>query len=102
VPVIGHVAMDRLGLSRASAFAAVARGNLPSIRIGKHLIIPRRAIERMLSGRATMPRPRQSHIWEREANDWCQEPVRCRRMLKGHGRGCRLVKLALEREECRN
>jgi excisionase family DNA binding protein len=41
-----------LGLSRASAFAAVSRGDIPSIRVGKRLIIPRRALERMLEGAA--------------------------------------------------
>jgi hypothetical protein len=37
-----------LGLSRASAFAAANRGDIPTIRIGKRLIVPRRALERML------------------------------------------------------
>jgi excisionase family DNA binding protein len=41
-----------LGLSRASAFAAVSRGDIPSIRVGKRLIIPRRALEKMLGGAA--------------------------------------------------
>jgi excisionase family DNA binding protein len=38
-----------LGLSRASAFAAASRGEIPTIRIGKRLIVPRRALERMLT-----------------------------------------------------
>jgi hypothetical protein len=37
-----------LGLSRASAFAAANRGDIPVIRIGKRLIVPRRALERLL------------------------------------------------------
>jgi hypothetical protein len=37
-----------LGLSRASAFAAAKRGDIPTIRIGKRLIVPRRALERLL------------------------------------------------------
>ena len=41
-----------LGLSRASAFAAVSRGEIPSIRVGKRLIIPRRPLEKMLTGEA--------------------------------------------------
>jgi excisionase family DNA binding protein len=41
-----------LGLSRASAFAAAAKGELPTIRIGKRLIVPRAALERMLAGAA--------------------------------------------------
>jgi hypothetical protein len=37
-----------LGLSRASAFAAANRGDIPTIRIGKRLIVPRRGLERLL------------------------------------------------------
>jgi hypothetical protein len=37
-----------LGLSRASAFAATKRGDIPVIRIGKRLIVPRRALEKLL------------------------------------------------------
>jgi excisionase family DNA binding protein len=38
-----------LGLSRASAFAAANRGDIPSIRIGKRMIVPRAALERLLT-----------------------------------------------------
>ncbi len=37
-----------LGISRASAFAAANRGDIPTIRIGKRLIVPRRALEKLL------------------------------------------------------
>src|SRR5437879_10456359 len=37
-----------LGLSRASVFAAAKRGDIPTIRIGKRLIVPRRALEKLL------------------------------------------------------
>jgi excisionase family DNA binding protein len=37
-----------LNLSRASAYAAVARGDLPATRIGKRVIIGRPALERLL------------------------------------------------------
>jgi hypothetical protein len=37
-----------LGLSRASAFAAAARGEIPTIRVGRRLIVPRRGLEKML------------------------------------------------------
>jgi excisionase family DNA binding protein len=37
-----------LGLSRASTYQAVAAGQLPSIRIGKRLLISRAALEAML------------------------------------------------------
>jgi hypothetical protein len=37
-----------LGLSRASAFAAATRGDIPTIRVGRRLIVPRRGLEKML------------------------------------------------------
>ena len=37
-----------LGISRASAFEAARRGDLPTIRVGKRLLVPKRALERML------------------------------------------------------
>jgi hypothetical protein len=36
------------GLSRASSYAAAARGQLPTIRIGRKLCVPVIALERML------------------------------------------------------
>jgi len=38
-----------LGLSRNSAYEGVRRGEIPCIRVGKRLLIPRHAIEVMLS-----------------------------------------------------
>jgi Helix-turn-helix domain len=38
-----------LGISRASAFAAAKKGQIPTLRIGKRLIVPRRALERLLN-----------------------------------------------------
>jgi excisionase family DNA binding protein len=37
-----------LGISRAFAYAAVQRGEIPSIRIGRRVLVPRAALERML------------------------------------------------------
>jgi excisionase family DNA binding protein len=37
-----------LGISRNAAYAAVRNGEIPSIRIGKRIIIPRAAFERLL------------------------------------------------------
>jgi hypothetical protein len=37
-----------LGISRASAFVAAKKGQIPTLRIGKRLIVPRRALERLL------------------------------------------------------
>jgi excisionase family DNA binding protein len=39
-----------LGVSRASAYTAIKNRELPAIRIGKRLVIPRRSIERLLEG----------------------------------------------------
>jgi hypothetical protein len=39
-----------LGISRASAFAAASRGDIPTIRIGKRLIVPRHGLEKLLGG----------------------------------------------------
>ena len=39
-----------LGISRNSAFEAVRRGDIPSIRVGKRILIPRAAFERLLAG----------------------------------------------------
>lgn len=38
-----------IGLSRPSAYLAAKRGELPTIRFGKRLLVPRAALERMLS-----------------------------------------------------
>ena len=37
-----------LGLSRNSAFKGVMTGEIPHIRVGKRILIPRRALEAML------------------------------------------------------
>jgi excisionase family DNA binding protein len=39
-----------LGISRWAAYQAAREGELPTIRIGKRLIVPRAALERMLAG----------------------------------------------------
>jgi excisionase family DNA binding protein len=39
-----------LGIGRNSAYQAVARGDIPVIRVGKRLLIPRVQIERLLAG----------------------------------------------------
>jgi excisionase family DNA binding protein len=37
-----------LGVNRLTAYAGVKRGQIPSIRIGKRILVPRVAFERML------------------------------------------------------
>ena len=39
-----------LGLGRSGAYDAVRRGDLPTIRIGRRILVPKEALERMLSG----------------------------------------------------
>ena len=39
-----------LGISRNSGFEAVRRGDLPAIRIGRRLLVPRAALEKLLAG----------------------------------------------------
>ena len=40
-----------LGLSRASAYKAVHDGIIPTIRIGRRLVVPRVQLEKLLNGR---------------------------------------------------
>ncbi|MFC2033803.1 helix-turn-helix domain-containing protein [Chloroflexota bacterium] len=42
-------AAQLLGLARNSAYQGVLRGEIPSIRIGRRILIPRIALERMLN-----------------------------------------------------
>lgn len=39
-----------LGISRPSAFEGVRRGEIPHIRIGRRILIPKAALEQMLQG----------------------------------------------------
>jgi excisionase family DNA binding protein len=39
-----------LGISRAFAYEAVQRGEIPSIRIGRRILVPRAKLERFLNG----------------------------------------------------
>jgi excisionase family DNA binding protein len=42
----------RLGISRNAAYEGVQRREIPSIRIGHRIVVPRPALERMLRGDA--------------------------------------------------
>ena len=37
-----------LGISRAFAYALVARGELPNLRLGRRVVVPRRALEELI------------------------------------------------------
>ena len=41
-------ARDRLGLSRGLIYEAIRRGEIPSIRIGRRILVPRVALEQLL------------------------------------------------------
>jgi excisionase family DNA binding protein len=40
-----------LGLSRGGTFAAAARGDIPTIRIGRRILVSRATLEKMLEAR---------------------------------------------------
>lgn len=44
-----QTAAEMLGLTRSSAYEAVRTGQIPSIRFGKRIVVPRAALNRMLS-----------------------------------------------------
>jgi len=44
-------AARRLGLSRNSVYQAIDRGQLPFLKIGKRILIPKIQLERLLDGR---------------------------------------------------
>ena len=39
-----------LGISRAHAYELVARRELPALRLGRRIVVPRRGLERLLDG----------------------------------------------------
>jgi len=41
-------AAELLGVSRALGYELVARGEIPSLRLGRRLVVPRRALDAML------------------------------------------------------
>jgi len=40
-----------LGIGRNSAYEAIARGEIPIIKVGKRLLVPKAALEKLLDGR---------------------------------------------------
>jgi excisionase family DNA binding protein len=45
----------RLGISRAHAYELVARGELPHLRLGRRIVVPKHAIETLLAGAEAAP-----------------------------------------------
>jgi excisionase family DNA binding protein len=58
-----------LGVSRNGAYEAIAKGELPSIRVGRRLLVPRVALERMLD--VEVPTRNVQGGWKREGP--CQQ-----------------------------
>ncbi len=48
-------AAELLRLARNTVYAAAARGEIPSVRVGRRLLIPRDALERFLSRSGAAP-----------------------------------------------
>lgn len=46
---------EQLGISRALAYEAVRRGEIPSIKIGRRILIPKAALHRMLESTDSEP-----------------------------------------------
>ncbi len=46
-------AAEILGISRNSAYALAKTRELPTIRLGRRLVVPRAALERLLAGAGT-------------------------------------------------
>ena len=44
-----------LGISRAFAYEAVRRGEIPSIRIGRRVLVPRAALEKLIDEASALP-----------------------------------------------
>ncbi len=44
-----HEASNLLGLGRGSVYEAIRTGQIPSIRVGRRILIPRAALERLLA-----------------------------------------------------
>lgn len=46
-------AAQLLGISRGTAYESARRGELPTLRLGRRLLVPRRALEQMLTAAGT-------------------------------------------------
>jgi len=47
----------KLGLSRGLIYQAIHEGQIPSIRIGRRILIPRAALEKLLANPGTLNSP---------------------------------------------
>ena len=44
-----------LGISRGLAYQMARQGNIPTVRLGRRLLVPRSALDRLMSDAATKP-----------------------------------------------
>jgi excisionase family DNA binding protein len=67
-------AAAKLGIGRNQAYEAARRGEIPTIKVGKRILVPKAAFNRMLDG-------------EISAHDWLEsqesDPIRARRSKGG-------------------
>jgi excisionase family DNA binding protein len=62
---------ELLGISRSSAYLYVRRGEIPSLVLGRRVVVPRNAVDRLLAGAEPRTRPAEpvdgSHLTEGRA-----------------------------------
>jgi excisionase family DNA binding protein len=46
---------DRLRMSRNAVYEAIGRGEIPSIKVGRRILVPRKQYERLLAGEGRRP-----------------------------------------------
>jgi excisionase family DNA binding protein len=56
-------AADLLGISRAGAYEAVQRGEIPHLRIGRRILVPRSALHRLVEGAEAARGDERLHGW---------------------------------------
>jgi excisionase family DNA binding protein len=50
-----EAAARELGISRNTAYECARTGQIPTVRLGRRLLVPRAALENMLRGEGTAP-----------------------------------------------
>ncbi len=53
----------QLGIGRNSAYEAARRGDIPTIKIGKRILVPRAALERFLEASPREPQAEEGPPW---------------------------------------
>jgi predicted DNA-binding transcriptional regulator AlpA len=63
------------GLSHTGVWRAATRGDLPSIRIGKRILFPRRGIEKLIAEAVDQPRSAHNNPNERDHGRHAEAPL---------------------------